>query len=542
MADCACTGRMRCPMDTRRVIVVGAGVAGLGCAAELAARGEDVLLLEAAGAPGGKMRQVQVAGAEMDAGPTVFTMRWVFDELFQALGARLEDHLPLQPLEVLARHAWSCTERLDLYADVARSADAIGVFAGAAAVRGYLDFCRRAADIYRTLETPFLRGARPTPWSLVMRAGWRGLPGLLRISPWSTLWDELKHHFHDPRLRQLFGRYATYCGSSPMHAPATLMLVAHVEQQGVWLVEGGMHRVAQTLARLAQQHGAVLRLNAPVIRILLRNGRACGVRLADGEVLAADAVVFNGDVAALGRGLLGDSVRHAAPPVAPSRRSLSALTWNLLAPASGFPLARHTVFFSDDYPREFADIGAGRLPAAPTVYVCAQDRDGGGRTTSGTPAGAERLLLIVNAPATGDTDPPCAEELERCETQTFRLLAHCGLAVSRQPDHAQRTTPQDFERLFPATGGALYGRASHGWAASFSRPGSRSAVPGLYLAGGSTHPGPGVPMAALSGRRAAASLLEDRSTSAGRPRPRRADPPSTARCPPVATSGGTSTR
>ena len=531
-------------MTAQRVIVVGTGIGGLVSALELAANGVEVLLLERAAAPGGKMRQVVVGGAAMDAGPTVFTMRWVFEELFEAVGTRLSDHVSLQPVSVLARHAWSASERLDLFADVARSADAIGRFAGAPAARGYLDFCARARRIYGALEAPFLRGSRPTPLSLAARAGWRGLPDLLRISPLATLWQQLGTHFSDPRLRQLFGRYATYCGSSPFMAPATLMLVAHVEQDGVWLVKGGMHRVAQALARLAEAHGAVMRCGAQVEQIVVRDGRACGVRLASGEELTAQAVVFNGDVAALSGGLLdglqSHAVSRAVPRTAPARRSLSALTWNLHAPTSGFPLSRHTVFFSGDYRREFDDIfKRGRLPSAPTVYVCAQDRsdtDPGASADANTDVnihahdGPERLLLIVNAPARGDTHSFTHEELASCEAQTFRLMQNCGLQLQRDPQQSVLTTPQDFERLFPATGGALYGQASHGWMASFSRPGARSRLPGLYLAGGSTHPGPGVPMAALSGRQAAASLLAD------------AAPRSTARWPRAATSGGTSTR
>ena len=521
---------------SRRVIVVGAGIGGLSTALELAAQGFEVLVLERAAQPGGKLRELTVGGAAMDAGPTVFTMRWVFEALFDAVGERLADHLSLQPVSVLARHAWSEHQRLDLFADVARSADAIGSFADAAARRGYLEFCERARRIYRTLEQPFLRGSRPSPWSLASRVGLRGLPDLMRISPFATMWGELGRYFTDPRLRQLFGRYATYCGSSPFLAPATLMLVAHVEQEGVWLVDGGMHRVALALAALACQRGATLRLNTQVDEILTHDGRACGVRLAGGEVIDAQVVVFNGDVAALGAGLLGAAARPAAAPVAPARRSLSALTWNVLAPTQGFALSRHNVFFSGDCAAEFADITRhARLPAAPTVYVCAQDRsdadaDGGG------PSGAERLLMIVNAPATGDGRPFTPEELTRCEDQSFHLMARCGLQVQRIPAQTLLTTPQDFERLFPATGGALYGQASHGWAASFSRPGARSRLPGLYLAGGSVHPGPGLPMAALSGRQAAASVMADR------PSARTSGRLSTGPSRPVVTPGGTSTR
>ena len=520
-------------MTSSRVIVVGAGIGGLVSALELAARGAEVLVLERAARPGGKMREVEVGGVAMDAGPTVFTMRWVFEELFEAVGTRLSEHLALQPVSVLARHAWSVDERLDLFADVQRSAAAIGEFSGVAAGRGYLDFCERARRIYRTLEIPFLRSSRPSPLSLASRVGWRGLPDLMRISPLSTLWQELGKHFVDPRLRQLFGRYATYCGSSPFMAPATLMLVAHVEQEGVWLVEGGMHRVATALARLAQQRGALIRCLAHVDNILTSAGRVSGVRLVGGEELPARAVVFNGDVAAIGSGRLGNSVAAGVPPVADSRRSLSAMTLNLLASTQGFPLARHSVFFSNDCAREFDDIFKhARLPSSPTVYVCAQDRSDDGTATSDAP---ERLLCIVNAPANGDAGSFTPEELARCEAQTHQTLARCGLQVQHAPAHSLMTTPRDFERLFPATGGALYGQASHGWMASFNRPGSRSRVPGLYLAGGSAHPGPGVPMAALSGRQAAASLLAD--LAAGRAPGQRSTHP----LPPAVTPGGTST-
>jgi 1-hydroxycarotenoid 3,4-desaturase len=521
----------------KRVIVIGAGIGGLVCALELAARGLDVLVVERAAHVGGKLRRVEVAGAAMDAGPTVFTMRWVFDELFDAVGENLADHLSLDPLRVLARHAWSDDQRLDLFADIDRSAEAIGDFAGAPAARGYSEFCKRARDIYRTLDEPFLRGSRPTPMSLTARAGLRGLPGLMRISPMSTMWSELGRYFADPRLRQLFGRYATYCGSSPFDAPATLMLVAHVEQEGVWSVRGGMHRVAKALEALAVRRGARMRFGAHVEDILVTDGRASGVRLAGGEELRADAIVFNGDVAALGNGNLGKGAVGAVKRTPTAGRSLSAVTWNINASTSGFPLLRHTVFFSSDYAGEFNDIfKRNRLPGAPTVYVCAQDRSDDDAPHCG---GRERMLLIVNAPALGDRGRIDPKELAQCERQTFDLMTRCGLKVELGKPDSVMTTPTDFESLFPATGGALYGQASHGWMASFSRPGARSKLPGLYLAGGSTHPGPGVPMAALSGRQAAASVIEDLAkTSSSLLSPTR----STRASPPADTPGGISTR
>jgi 1-hydroxycarotenoid 3,4-desaturase len=217
-------------------------------------------------------------------------------------------------------------------------------------------------------------------------------------------------------------------------------------------------------------------------------------------------VVLNADVAALADGKLGRAAAGAVSAPSPRARSLSALTWNLVARTEGFPLLRHNVFFSADYAAEFGDLFRHRrLPRRPTVYVCAQDRDD---RESGL-CEPERLLCLVNAPPNGDRGGPPPSEITSCEEQTFRLLEHCGLRIERRSETTVMTTPADFERLFPATGGALYGQASHGWMASFRRPGARSRMPGLYLAGGSTHPGAGIPMAALSGQLAAASLLED---------------------------------
>ena len=495
---------------------------GLAAACDLARQGCDVTLLERAEAPGGKMRQVEVDGRLIDAGPTVFTMRWVFEGLFGDAGARLEDRVRLSPASVLARHAWSATERLDLFADKARSADAIGTFAGAVEARGFLAFCAEARRIYATLEAPFLKAPLPTMVSLTRGVG--RLQDMLALKPFQTMWTAIGQHMRDPRLRQLFGRYATYCGSSPFLAPATLMLVADVEQQGIWLPEGGMRAVAQAVADLAASLGATIRCGEHVAGIVMAGGRASGVRLASGEEVHADAVVLNADPQAVAAGLFGREVARAVPRTPASARSFSALTWTGVAETSGFPLHYHTVLFSSDYRAEFDALARGAPPGGPTVYICAQDRDDAGAA----PGGPERLLILMNAPATGDSQTMTDTETDRCAKTVLSLLDRCGLQIRSDLSGMTPTTPAGFDRLFPATGGALYGPAVHGSMATFRRPGSRTAIPGLYLAGGATHPGAGVPMAALSGRLAASALMAD----LGSTRPSRT----------TATSGGTSTR
>jgi len=227
--------------------------------------------------------------------------------------------------------------------------------------------------------------------------------------------------------------------------------------------------------------------------------------------------------------MLGDGVRQAVPLRPVAGRSLSALTWNLHAPARGFPLLRHTVFFSGDYPLEFQELFAqGRLPTEPTVYICAQDRADDALPGDSPP---ERLLCLVNAPARGDQGAPNDEEMAACEQRTFAHLRRLGLHLEPDSPGRLRHSPAHWAQRFPATGGALYGQATHGWRASFSRPAAATAVPGLYLAGGSTHPGAGVPMAALAGLQAAQQVLAARP---GRT--------STAPWRPAAMPGGTSTR
>jgi 1-hydroxycarotenoid 3,4-desaturase len=499
-----------CVLRERHVVVVGAGVGGLVSALLLAHQGVRVTLVESAAEPGGKMRRVVVGGAPVDSGPTVFTMRWVFDQIFDQVGSSLDRLLSIAPLDILARHAWrQGDQRLDLFADSSRSADAIAAFSSPAEAQRFLAFCKKAKEIYQHLEGPYICSSRPTLMGMAADLGASGMASLASLGPFCSLWRSLGSYFHDPRLRQLFGRYATYCGASPWAAPATLMLVAHVELNGVWSIKGGMHGLARVLAEQAGQRGAQMRFSTLCERILVSDGRACGVELAGGEQLSCDAVVFNGDAGALAQGLLGDAVRSGATATALARKSLSALTWSVNGRAEGFPLVRHNVFFDDDYALEFRDIFQHRkLPSRGTVYVCAQDRD----DSATDPGQDERLFCLVNAPAFDNSrhgKSINALEIQSCQEQSLKLLGQCGLELDLSSAQAVRTTPSDFNRLFPGTGGALYGQASHGWMTPFQRPGSASRLPGLYLAGGSVHPGPGVPMAALSGQLAAATVMAD---------------------------------
>ncbi len=512
-------------MDEKPVVVIGAGIAGLSACIRLLAADREVVVFEPGDEPGGKMRQVPTPLGPVDSGPTVFTMPAAFDSLLDGIGLRLDEVVEARPLELLARHAWEAGSHLDLFADRQRSADAIGDFAGSEEAQGYLAFCREAGRMYDMLEPAMLRASKPTPLSLAWRARHHGLRGLLGLKPFANLWSALGKHFRDPRLQQLFGRYATYCGSSPWQAPATLMLIAHLEQEGVWQLEGGMQSLAEGLAAAARRRGARFVTGEWVQDIERRHGAVSGVRGSRGTCIECDSVVCTADPEALRGGLLGPAGQAAVSAQRPGQRSLSAVTWAGVARTRGLPLAFHTVCFSGNYRREFEQLfGSQQVPTEPTVYLCAQDRAEG----AGAPADEERIFCLINAPSNGDRHHYSDQEVEQCQQQALKILDHCGLQLSFTAGQVLARSPTDFNQRFPGTGGAIYGRATHGWQAAFQRPGPSTRLAGLYLAGGGVHPGAGVPMVSLSGRLAAEQLLSDQA--------------SMRRWWPAATAGGTSTR
>ncbi len=511
----------------QKTIVVGAGIGGLVAALQVAALGDEVIVLEQGAQAGGKVRQIH----GVDSGPTVFTMRWILDQVFESCGERLEDHLQVTALNNLARHCWAPSAYglnndapLDLFADRAASIDAIGQFSGAAQARQFATFCDEAKKVYQTLETPYIRSQKPGLLKMTRDLGPRGLMTLSNLGPFASLWQTLGRHFSDPRLRQLFGRYATYCGASPWLAPATLMLIAQVEMDGVWAVDGGMRSIVNALQKLCIARGVQFQFNAQVNSLVVIENTVRAVRFSSNgqtEEIAANNVVFNGDVAALAEGHFGEAARFAVNAMPTNqrikRRSLSALTLSFKTkqPVTNFPLVRHNVFFDQGYEHEFNDVfNQHRLPQNGTVYVCAQDRG----DDAVAQAHQEHMFCLINAPAIGD-QPNAGEilssiEVEQCIHKHLKRLELSGLRVSIDPSQYTVTTPIQFNQLFPGTGGALYGQASHGWMNQFQRMGARSHIAGLYLAGGSVHPGPGVPMAAMSGQLAAAMLKADRvSTS-----------------------------
>jgi 1-hydroxycarotenoid 3,4-desaturase len=489
------------------VLVIGAGFGGLAAALRLACAGVHVTVVESMNSPGGKARQVPSIIGPIDAGPTVLTLRSEFDELFALAGSRLDDHVTLIPQPILARHWWPDGTSLDLHSDVEASAEAIQVWGGARAAADFRAFHAITARADAAFAPAVTESAKPkiAPTALAILRNPNLWPMIAR-----TLARDLETRFAEPRLRQLFGRYATYVGGVPAASPAILGVIWQAETQGVWAVKGGIHSLALAIESVAKQKGAAFHYGQSVRRILLENGRAAGVELADGTRVTASHVVFNGDPAALASGLLGSSLRPAVAERAIAPRSQSAHVWTFAAtptkPAFGPDLIHHNVFFSADAAGEYAPLQIGQMQTDPTIYICAEDR-----TAGETPQSPERFEIILNAPPVPAMGSADSEEYETCRDLTLSQLARFGLSFDTPLTRSALTTPPAFARMFPGSAGSIYGLSPHGPMASFRRPTTQTRIPGLYLTGGGSHPGAGVPMATRSARHAAAAIIKDRA-------------------------------
>lgn len=482
-----------------RAVVIGAGMGGLAAAIRLAAGGCRVTVVESADTPGGKARARATEAGPAAMGPTVLTLKSEVDALFALAGTTTEAEVQVARLPRLARHWWPGSGPLDLFPDREANIEAIRAFAGHREALGFARFHNATRALYQAFEQPVMRAARPDLHAIARVALSRPnlWPALL---PGMTLDRWLGGFFVDPRLRQLFGRYATYVGGRPAHTPAVLSLVWQAEAQGVWAVSDGIQALAAALARAAETLGVRFHYAAQARRITRQSGRVAHVETDQGHH-PADIVVFNGDPRALTDGLLGEAAQTALKP--PGKPSLSAWVWTFAATPEGLrapDLIHHNLFFTADPQAEFGPIGRGEMPESPTLYLNAQDRELGP-----TPA-TERFQIILNAPPNRPDHP---NEDPSCHDRTFPALGKMGLTFSPLPGPVALTRPKDLAQRFPASLGAIYGASPEGALAAFRRPVARTSLPGLYLAGGGVHPGAGVPMALLSGRQAALQALQD---------------------------------
>ena len=552
----------------KHAIVIGGGVGGLAAAIRLAAAGLRVTLLEKNARVGGKLNLWEASHPgrpagdrpfRFDTGPSLLTLPFVFEELFAVAGERLADHLDLRRLDPIGRYVWGDGSTFELCNDDAALDVELAKIASPADVAGYRRFAERGKQIWDDSAELFLfnspdqlldgsatvRGqggggaessasASPDPLRKA-KAAWALLSTPFKIGMFRKYAGLVDRSVRSPKLREVLYQYATYSGASPFKAPATLAVIAHAERHfGGWYPMGGMYELARALEAVARKVGVDVRCDAGIERVLVEPvstvalagatgtsvrtksrrgkpvGRAVGVRTVAGEELRADAVVMNADVVYAYRRLVPPEFRRKFDDRTLDRIEPGGAGLALMLGVDGtYPqLAHHTKFMPDDYRDDvIAMFQTKTVPVDPCVYVCATTRT----DPSQAPDGCENLFVLASAPAL-DGKLDWAREKSRYRNQLIATLEHkWGLTDLGKRIVVERgISPSDLSHLYNANAGSIYGIGSNSLRNAFLRPPNRDRdVAYLYLTGGATHPGGGLPLVALSGKIASEMLLAD---------------------------------
>jgi phytoene desaturase len=488
----------------KSVIIVGGGLAGLAAACRLAHHGVQVSLYEQQPTLGGKLGELSHAGFRFDIGPTLLTMPFVIDELFASLGKTRSEYLTFLPLSHMCRYFYADGSVLDSYSDLDRFDDEIGRLSPGdrGALHRFLTYSKR---IFNLTAHSFLYAPIHEPSSWFTRQNMATLLRLCHIDPLVSVHRGVSRFFNDARLKQLFDRYATYNGSNPYQAPATLNIIPYVEYGlGGYYIQGGMYRLVEALSRLALENGATLFTGKRVTKILVSRNKAQGV-VVDGEKIAADYVLCNGDVTESFAALLPEYNKE----VEHWRRcepSLSGLMFLWGVHGRHEQLTQHNILFSADYRSEFEQLfRLGQPPSDPTIYIAISGKS----QVLDAPPQSENWFVLINMPwlRAGQNWRTIAESMRGL---VLRRLQQQGLDLNGKIGFEHIITPQDLQERLSSNRGSIYGLASNSRLAAFARPANRNrSIKGLYFAGGSAHPGGGVPLVMLSGKLAAELLLED---------------------------------
>jgi phytoene desaturase len=473
-----------------KILVIGAGLGGLAAAIRLARAGHGVEVWERNATPGGKLKELQLDGFTWGMGPSLLTMPHVLRDLFTAAGENLDDHLELVPVEPACRYFWTDGTIIDEDA----------AFWKMPRVAAFLEYAR---GIYDLSGEAYLNRPPAQFWRAFTPGNLAKLRHIGKVATTRTLAQEVERHFSNPYLRQIFLRFATYNGSSPYQTPATFNIIPFVEAEfGSWYVRGGMNKIGEALHALAVRNGVTFRFNTTATGWDKKTARAD-----DGSRTKADFVVCNGDV-------LTSSMTWLARVTSKSRQkallkpplSTSGFILFLGVRDCDYALSHHNIFFSDHYPYEFHEIhDLKETPREPTIYISISSWT----DPDHAPPDHDNYFVLVNVPARDPAQPWTPLEAQTYRDLVLDRLAQFGLANLRERIVAERYfTPTDFAERDLAYHGALYGWASHSIRRSLFRPSMQG--PGrVHFAGGTTHPGGGIPLVLLSGKMVADKIQRE---------------------------------
>ena len=492
---------MRSP-KTSRVAIVGAGPGGLAAALLLAREGVPVTIFEKEPQVGGRTRLIRAPGGyTFDIGPTFFLYPRVLADIFQSCGERLEDHVEMKRLDPQYHLVFEGGGDMRATPDLPRLEREVARLAPGDApnVRRFLADNRKKLELFR----PVLEQDFSSPLDLVSPAMLSALPSL---RPFASVDQDLRRYFADPRVRLAFSFQTKYLGMSPFRCPSLFTILSFLEyEHGVFHPVGGCGAVSEAMAALARRMGVEIRLETPVDRILYEAGEAVGVE-AGGERLATGAVVVNGDFGHAVRRLIPDEMRRAWPDRKIDKAKLSCSTFMLYLGLEGDvgDLEHHTIVLSRDYERNIHEISNGILPDRPSFYV-----QHAGRTDPGlAPPGHTSLYVLVPVPnlrcnVDWEKDAP---RYRRLALERLNLL---GLGdVERRIRYERLVTPRAWEGEFSVYEGATFNLAHNLSQMLYFRPRNRFGR-NVYLVGGGTHPGSGLPVIYEGARITTRLLLED---------------------------------
>lgn len=491
-------------MKPKSVTVIGAGVGGIAAATHLARRGINVTILEKNSRPGGRCARFSRDGHHFDAGPTLLVMPLLYEAEFAALGVSLHEILDLQRVDPTYHLVFDDGSQLALTSDMKSMQEQLEALEPGSFPK-LLRYMEEGHRHYHVgMEKLVCRDFRKA--SEFFKAG--HLPLLYKLKPLANHYRNMSAYFDDPRLKAAFTFQDVYMGLSPFEAPATFSLMPYTElAHGVWYPKGGMYSIVEALTELARRAGVEFEFDASVERIQVNRNHAQGVVLTDGRHIKSDAVLANADLPYVYKDLLpqdGESKRLERKQFS---CSVISFFWGVDKPYE--QLAPHTLFLADDYRENFESIIEDLdLPANPSLYIHAPAR----LDPAMAPAGQDTLIAIVpvgHMSENGDQDWKSIREKAR--RQVFRRLKTLG--VTDLEEHLKfevNYTPLSWRKRYNLMKGSTHG-LSHNWTQlGYFRPHNRhSRYHNLYFVGASTHPGTGVPTALVSGRLAAARMLDE---------------------------------
>ena len=496
---------------SKKVAVIGGGLGSLSGAIHLARMGFDVQLFEQNDRLGGKVNELVMDGYRFDTGPTLLTMDFVIDDLFRFSGFERSDLLEFVPVDPICRYFFPDGSIMDASADMDRMTAAVeSLSPGQGDAYGkFLEYCRQIYDL--TAEI-FLFTPIHEIRKMLEKGDLSTLLNLRKIDPFRTMHQGICRFFSDPRLIQLFDRYATYTGSNPYKAPATLNIISYVEHGlGGYYIKGGMYRLVEALTNVAKKLGVEINTSAKVEKILWKSGKAEGIQV-KGEKATADYVLCGTDVVIAHNSLI-DGLEKRRRKLNRLEPSLSGMIFLWGVKNTHPQLPQHNILFSEDYKREFDQIfGELHTPDDPTVYISISSKT----DPEHAPQNSENWFVLLNMPYLVDADrvKDWNSETERMREAVFAKLRKIGIHISGHIETERIYTPEDLLTLYASNRGSIYGISSNSKTTAFKRHANRSRdIEGLYFAGGSVHPGGGIPLTILSGKMAAELISEHAAIS-----------------------------